>query len=200
MYALTLFVAHTPLAAMWGGERFDFAASGGRVVIACQQAALIEPVLCILGVIPSSIVTVLFQLLARNVVILLVVARHAEMQDHTSVCLFLAAWLLIEVVRFPWLCFKITGTPPRLLSIARYAAPLVLYPLGGAGEGWTMWRAAASGDAITFAGYSFTLGGFITFVYLPAYLPGFLFLYSAALKQFRRNVLSSASSKRSANK
>ena len=183
-YALALMMNSILLSG--NGNEFDFEASGGGVVVALQTIALVEPILCLFGVIPSSIITVIFQLIARNVVILLAVARHPELQDHTSVKLFLVGWMAIEVIRFPWLCFKIVGQPPKALTYIRYAAPLLLYPIGGAGEGWTMWRAKNSADAFTFAGASFTLGSFIVYVYLPLYLPGFFYLYANAFKQFKR--------------
>ena len=151
-----LALAHAGFAALGTGDpRWAYAAAGPTVVH-LQYLAMSEIVLCLAGVIPSSLLTVAAQLTVRNVVILVVTARHASLQAHPSVALFLLAWTVIECLRFPWLLCKTLGEPPVLLSYLRYALPLVLYPMGGVGEAWTMWRAmGALSDADVF----FTVGG-----------------------------------------
>ena len=81
----------------------------GHAVVTMQTLAMIEPVLCLIGVIPSSFITVLLQVIVRNVVILVAVNRHEALQLHVSAFLFLLAWIVTEIVRFPWLVFKSLG-------------------------------------------------------------------------------------------
>ena len=162
----------------------------GAAVVFAQSIALIEPVLCLAGVIKSNVFTVCMQLLVRNIVLLLAVNRHAELQEHVAVFLFAFAWILSEVIRFPWLTCKVLGTPPPLLSLLRYSLPLVLYPLGGIGEAWTMWRARYAlnePDVLVRAGgIDVTLTHVVHFLYMPAYLPGFAYLYFNAVKRFQK--------------
>ena len=164
----------------------------GAAVVFAQTLALIEPVLCLFGVIKSKVLTVCMHLLVRSIVLLLAVNRHPALQQHVAVFLFMLAWILSELVRFPWLTFKVLGTPPPLLSLLRYSLPLVLYPLGGVGEAWTMWRARsvlATPDLLfTLGGLDVTLTHVVHFVYMPAYLPGFAFLYFSAIKRFRKEL------------
>ena len=133
------------------------------------------------------------QVIVRNIVILLSVNRHESLQLHISVFLFMFAWIITEIIRFPWLVFKsLGGKPPALLTLVRYASPLVLYPLGGVGEGWAMYRALdakVGGSDILFSTQlggselSLTLSQLITFIYFPAFIPGFLYLYANAFRQ-----------------
>lgn len=103
---------------------------------ACQAFATLEFAFAVLGLLPSSPITVALQLLARNVV-LFPVLLVPEVQQQPSVLIFTIAWTLIEVIRFPWLLSKSgNGSPPFLLNFLRYALPLVLYPLGAVGEFW----------------------------------------------------------------
>lgn len=162
----------------------------GSSLVLAQSLALVEPVLCLLGVIKSKVFTVVMQLLVRNIVLLLAVNRHTELQGHLSVFLFVSAWILSEIVRFPWLTLKVLGSPPPLLSLLRYTLPLALYPLGGIGEAWTMWRAQsvlASPDVLFhIAGYGVTLTHVVQYVYMPAYIPGFAYLYWTAVLRFKK--------------
>ena len=162
----------------------------GSSVVLAQSLALVEPLLCLLGVIKSKIGTVIMQLLVRNIVLLLAVNRHFELQHHLSVFLFMLAWILSEIVRFPWLTLKVLGSPPPLLSLLRYTLPLILYPLGGIGEAWTMWRARSvlpSTDVLFHVGGNdLSLTHVVHYVYMPAYIPGFVFLYWTALLRFKK--------------
>lgn len=181
----------------WGVFDADVLASRtwpavGAAVVFAQSIALIEPVLCLAGVIKSNVFTVCMQLLVRNIVLLLAVNRHAELQEHVAVFLFAFAWILSEVIRFPWLTCKVLGTPPPLLSLIRYSLPLVLYPLGGIGEAWTMWRARyvlnEPDVLIRAGGIDVTLTHVVHFLYMPAYLPGFAYLYFNAVKRFQKEL------------
>ena len=102
----------------------------------CQALAVIEFAFAVLGLLPSSPITVALQLIARNVV-LFPVLLVPDVQSERSVLMFTVAWTLIEVVRFPWLLSKHAhGKAPKVLNFLRYALPLGLYPLGGCGEIW----------------------------------------------------------------
>lgn len=164
----------------------------GAGVVLAQFIALVEPLLCLLGVIKSQVLTVCMQLLVRNIVLMLAVNRHPELQSHIAVFMFMFAWILSEVVRFPWLTCKVLGTPPPFLSLLRYALPLVLYPLGGLGEAWTMWRARSVLDKpdvlFSLGSTDVTLTHIVHFVYMPCYLPGFAFLYLTAIKRFKKEL------------
>ena len=153
----------------------------GPTVVFLQTFAFLEILLSLVGIIPSNVTSVTLQLVVRNIVLLLTVNRHIGLQLHLSTFLFLLAWIITECVRFPWLIFKVVGEPPAILSSARYVLPLILYPLGGVGEGWAMYRAmgVASQD-ILFGRVS--LSQIIKYVYFPMYVPGFCFLYFKAIK------------------
>lgn len=181
-----------------GGVAFPAA---GATIVALQQLAMVtEPLLSIARIIPSKLFVVIMQLIARNVVILVAVGRHTQLQQHISVALFFVAWISIEVVRFPWLMFKTLGEPPLALSYIRYALPLLVYPLGGVGEFWAMWRAGSLHEDVwgAVAGVKLSLPRLVNWVYIPLFLPTFLMLYVNAWSQFgaKRRTLGQAATAR----
>eukprot|EP00040_Diaphanoeca_grandis_P026636 m.149579 g.149579 ORF g.149579 m.149579 type:complete len:251 (+) comp30667_c0_seq2:140-892(+) len=162
----------------------------GPTIVQLQELAFIEIVFSLFGIIPSSLPTVVLQLIARNFVILVTVARSPHVQSHQSVALFVFAWVCIEIIRFQWLIFKVVGSPAPALSFIRYACPIVLYPIGLVGEAWSIYRASGeSADSdilLTVGELTLTLSHVINYVYFPLAIPGFAILYMNALKQFSK--------------
>ena len=152
-----------------------FPTVGKQVVFQCQLA-FVEILLALFHIIPSNVTVVISQLIARNIVILVTVNRHLIVQQHVAVFIFILAWTLTEIVRFPWLIFKTLGQPPAILTYIRYASPIVLYPLGGIGEFWSMYNAQSVGEKdilFTVMEYNFTLQNLIHYVYFPLFFPFF---------------------------
>lgn len=166
-----------------------FPAVGSMVVLLCQLSFLEIP-LAVFKIIPSSVVVVLAQLIARNIVILVTVNRHPSVQSSPAVFLFVLAWTLTETVRFPWLMFKTLGTPPYILSYIRYASPVLLYPLGAVGEFWSMYNAHATVGAtdvlLSVQTFNLTLNHIIQYIYFPLFVPGFLYLWMNAVGNFKK--------------
>ena len=159
-----------------------------------QKLAMLEIAFSIFGVVKSSLKMVCLQLLVRNIVVLVAVpAAGLAVQQHVGLFCIYVAWTLTEIIRFPWLLSKgFAGAAPPWLDRLRYFSPILLYPLGGLGEGWTMWNSYAANvppvDSLGLLGAvglpPFPIKEFIVYVYFPLYVPGFAALYVGALRRF----------------
>lgn len=155
----------------------------GAWLLGSQALGCLDLLLALVGASPSPILGLLVQLLARDIV-LFVVEYTPEVQASVAVLCFSIAWVITELVRLPWLLCKTTsGVAPAWLTWLRYSCPLVLYVLGGVGEGWAMYLASSFNSQANIFGTHFRLSPVVTYVYLPLFIPGFLFLYYGAISR-----------------
>jgi very-long-chain (3R)-3-hydroxyacyl-CoA dehydratase len=159
-------------------------------LIWAQQLAFLELLLSAADVIPSSFMVVALQLIARNVPLLLVVVPRPVLHTAPPLLLIYIAWTATEVVRFPWLLLKsLLGGAPQWLTWIRYSCFILLYPLGAIGEGWTMWLARDEGGVLDLPlGIRLKVRPFISYIYMPCFLGGFLTLYSHMFRQRARKL------------
>jgi len=136
------------------------------------------------------------QLLARNTVILLIIQFVQSPIVHKSPAILICfiAWILADLPRFAWLIVKSWTSSGALLSALtsiRYSSFIILYPLGGIGEFWSMYNAIGLEahiitERVLHVDYTFDAGTFVKFVYMPLFIPGFLFLYTNMLSSRKR--------------
>ena len=108
------------------------------------------------------------------------------MPPQLSLALVYIAWTSVEVVRFPWLLQKqlsSDGTASSILNYLRYTLFIVLYPLGGVGEAWTMYSSMEESKN----GWEH-MPLVIKYVYFTLFFPGFFFLYTHMLKQRKKRL------------
>ena len=89
---------------------------------------------CIIGVTRGSPVLSLMQILARNLVVLLIFEFNMNAEFPV---IAIIPWCLAEVIRYPFYTLKLVGMEGFLLSIfefLRFNAFMVLYPCGVFGE------------------------------------------------------------------
>jgi hypothetical protein len=186
----------------------------GFLVLLLQQLSCLEIVFVFVGILKTPLMNIFMQLLARNIVVLFVVqyTDSEKILNSPAIFLYTISWCLADTPRYLWLiikCFISCG--PRcerrlaslfsILNYIRYTWFIILYPVGGLGEGWTMFNAyglnikrivdlpfSMPSVGIKHEHYELDMDFIIKYVYFPLYIPGFLFLYFHMLKQRSRKI------------
>ena len=126
----------------------------GFFVLMLQQLAQAELVFAAVGILKTPISNIFMQLLARNIVVLFIVqyTDSEKILNSPAIFIYTVAWALADAPRYLWLIIKsFNSCGPRckkrlsslfsFLTYIRYTSFILLYPLGGLGEGWTMYNA-----------------------------------------------------------
>jgi hypothetical protein len=157
-----------------------------------QNAALLEVVHSLLGMVRAPWLTTLMQVASRVAVV--GVCEHVpETQGSKFILIFAGAWSFTEVVRYSWYGLNLLGKPPKPHTWLRYSTFLVLYPLGVYGEISLYLEFMAKLMTIP-AIFTISLGAFVKYFVFPAYTPGLPVLYMHMLAQ-RKKALASLSGK-----
>jgi hypothetical protein len=172
----------------------------GAGVILSQRVALLEVLFVFAGFLRSPLLSIVMQLLARNIVILLAIHQsHSKfVQQHFAVFICFVAWTLADFPRFMWLLQKTFGGEGplrKILTSMRYSSFLVLYPLGGIGEAWSMYNTIGLGQqrdlldvGLGIQQHFFVdMDVIVKFIYFPLFIPGFIFLYKNMLHRRQKN-------------
>ncbi|KAK4838983.1 hypothetical protein QYF36_018107 [Acer negundo] len=150
---------------------------------------LLEVVHGAIGIVPSGVLFPLMQWGGRTFVLLMIVRKIDEVQESPSVFICFVAWSLSEVIRYPYYALNCIGNCSSWITLLRYTAFLVLYPIGLVpGEMWLMYGALPYIKVCLYADYfaflSFSYYNFVT-VLLVCYPFLGLNLYLYLLKRSR---------------
>eukprot|EP01133_Synstelium_polycarpum_P008164 gene8164-9596_t len=106
----------------------------GSIVCTLQVFAFLEIANVYFGIVKTSLLPTVAQVLGRNHVLLVGLCFVYDVQFHYGVfCLFLF-WGVSELIRYPFYITQILDDTPPFLNWLRYNAFIVLYPLGFAAE------------------------------------------------------------------
>ena len=168
---------------------------GSKLVYIFQAIALMELVHAITGLVRASPVTTFIQIFGRMQV-LIVHYFIAEARLSKGNFPMVAAWALVEIVRYLYLALNVIGFAPRILLWLRYSLFYVLYPIGVYGEMKVLYDSLAGIERTNFLSKSFpnqwnlgfSFATYIRFFLLVLYIPGLINQYRYMMKQ-RRIVL-----------
>ena len=103
-----------------------------------QTAALMEILHSMFGLVRSSVLNTLPQVMSRVGVLWIVldgiVMKDLSTRDTIGFPMLLFAWTITEVIRYPFYWNALLGSVPYPLQWCRYSFFIVLYPLGVCGE------------------------------------------------------------------
>ncbi|XP_063616127.1 very-long-chain (3R)-3-hydroxyacyl-CoA dehydratase hpo-8-like [Cydia splendana] len=99
-----------------------------------QNAAALEVLHAVLGIVPTGVFLTLTQVTSRVFLVcgVLLVSDAATMSPGMVLCVL--AWSVTEIIRYGYYVANAIGQPPPLLMLLRYSTFFLLYPLGVTGE------------------------------------------------------------------
>ncbi|EFA76185.1 hypothetical protein PPL_10402 [Heterostelium album PN500] len=106
----------------------------GSIVCTLQVFAFLEIAHVYFGIVKSSLLPTVVQVLFRNQVLLGCLLYVPEAQVHWGVTLLFFFWGVSELIRFPFYIAQAYGDCPPILTWLRYNAFIILYPIGFAAE------------------------------------------------------------------
>ncbi|GME89417.1 hypothetical protein B5S31_g836 [[Candida] boidinii] len=186
LWALILFnIVVVPL--VFGDDiLFDMTSSA---LIGVQTLAIIEVYNSAVGNVKSPVFTTAMQVASRYLIVwgIFYALPEAPSNYHWCYKSLNFAWSITEVIRYYYYAQNTltNGNPPKILTLLRYNAFIVLYPIGVASEMLTCYLAADEAALMVGRWYAVLLRG-ILFVYPP----GLFVLYTHMLKQ-RKKVMKS---------
>ncbi|XP_046480587.1 very-long-chain (3R)-3-hydroxyacyl-CoA dehydratase 2 [Neodiprion pinetum] len=167
-------------------------------VIIFQNAAVLEIINAVTGLVPSNPVITIFQVLSRVMVVCgVILATPLEYAAASpGLPLALVAWAITEIIRYLYYFLNLLGHVPYPIVWLRYTMFIVLYPIGITGELLCLYAAQTyahiSSDAWSYIlpnawNFTFNYRYFLIFVML-LYIPLFPHLYLHMFAQ-RRKIL-----------
>ncbi|XP_062620250.1 very-long-chain (3R)-3-hydroxyacyl-CoA dehydratase 3-like [Saccostrea cucullata] len=102
----------------------------GNPLMVCQTAAIMEILHPMLGLVKSSAVAPLMQVLGRNFILFVIILHEENIQTAPIVFFLLLTWSLIEVVRYPFYMLAVLNQKVYIVTWLRYTMWMPLYPLG----------------------------------------------------------------------
>ncbi len=173
------------------------------LVYAFQLLALLEIAHAVLGIVRASPLTTSIQVLGR-LQVLFVHYKISEARDSSGNLYMVAAWSLVEIVRYLYLSLNLIGFAPYSLLWLRYSLFYVLYPIGVYGEMKVLYDALPGIDRTglgsvalpNVVNFEFSFGLYVRVFLVVAYLPGLWNQYKYMMNQ-RRVVLEKAASVKS---
>ena len=160
-----------------------------------QTLAIMEVVHSVTGLVRASPITTIVQVVSR--VQLILVHYHVEEAQHSSGLLpMIAAWGIVEVVRYLYLALNMFEAAPRWLSWLRYTCFYVLYPVGVYGEMKVLFAALPvlrETDILSIVlpnafNFTFSFSAYVSWLLYVIYVPGLYVQYTHMMQQ-RRKVL-----------
>ncbi|XP_022822767.1 very-long-chain (3R)-3-hydroxyacyl-CoA dehydratase hpo-8 [Spodoptera litura] len=165
-------------------------------VVVFQNAAVLEVVHALIGLVPSGVAVVLPQVYSRVFLVCgcLLATESATVSPGLPLCIL--AWSITEIIRYAYYTLNLINSVPETLLFLRYSTFLFLYPLGITGELLCMYHSLdeiAEKQLFTISmpnawNVAFNYYYFLVF-YMFLYIPIFPFLYGHMLAQ-RRKMLS----------
>ena len=167
-----------------------------------QTGALLEILHAVVGIVRASASVTALQVLSRVFMIWGVCEAVPGVRDQRSMVVMIAAWALTEVPRYLSFAVGVIGQQPFWLGWLRYSTFFVLYPMGTGGEMMTLYGAL---PAIWQSGlFSVRLPNSWNFAFdyywccvalLFLYLPGLPYMYAHMIRQRRRYLKGTSTSK-----
>ncbi|CAB3237231.1 unnamed protein product [Arctia plantaginis] len=162
-------------------------------VIIFQNAAVLEIVHSIIGLVPSGVAVVLPQVFSRVFLVCgcLMVTEAATVSPGLPLCIF--AWSITEIIRYTYYTLNLINSIPQPLLFLRYSTFLILYPIGVTGELMCMYHSLDEINEKQLFTISmpnawnaaFNYYYFLIF-YMFLYIPIFPFLFGHMLAQRRK--------------
>ncbi|XP_041989515.1 very-long-chain (3R)-3-hydroxyacyl-CoA dehydratase 2 [Salvia splendens] len=116
--------------------------SAGQLICILQSLAFLEVIHGAVGIVPSGVLLPLMQWGGRTHFLFAIVRRISEVQELPSVFITFVAWGVSEVIRYSHYALYCIGSSPKWITLIRYNAFIVLYPIGVfPGEMWLMYQA-----------------------------------------------------------
>ncbi|XP_037927638.1 very-long-chain (3R)-3-hydroxyacyl-CoA dehydratase hpo-8 [Teleopsis dalmanni] len=110
-------------------------------VIIFQNAAFIEVINAVLGLVKSNPVITTFQVFSRMMVVVGVVMATPTGKISPGLPIALFAWAVTEIIRYGYYALNIVNFVPHILVFLRYTTFIALYPIGVTGELLCFWWA-----------------------------------------------------------
>ncbi|XP_047942067.1 very-long-chain (3R)-3-hydroxyacyl-CoA dehydratase 2 [Salvia hispanica] len=157
--------------------------SAGELICILQSLAFLEVIHGAVGIVPSGVLLPLMQWGGRTHFLFAIVRRISEVQELPSVFITFVAWAVSEVIRYSHYALYCIGSSPKWITLIRYNAFIVLYPIGVfPGEMWLMYQALPFikkenlyADSLPFSYYNFVL--LLLFCYPFLWLKLYLHLF-----------------------
>ncbi|XP_029698226.1 very-long-chain (3R)-3-hydroxyacyl-CoA dehydratase isoform X2 [Takifugu rubripes] len=105
------------------------------VMFFCQILASVEVLNAAFGIVRTSVVPTLIQVVGRNFILFIIFGSLEEMHSKPVVFFVFYLWSAIEVVRYPFYMMNCVDAEWRILTWLRYTVWIPLYPLGVLAEG-----------------------------------------------------------------
>lgn len=167
-------------------------------VIVFQNAAALEIIHAVTGLVPSNPIITIFQVLSRVMVVCgVLLATPVEFAAASpGLPLALLAWSVTEIIRYGYYFMNLMGAVPHFLVWLRYTTFIILYPIGITGELLCIYAAkmytASKPQAWSYTlpnawNFTFSYNYFLLFVML-LYIPLFPHLYLHMFSQ-RKKIL-----------
>ncbi|XP_043923476.1 very-long-chain (3R)-3-hydroxyacyl-CoA dehydratase 1 isoform X2 [Protopterus annectens] len=158
-----------------------------------QTFALLEIIHCAVGIVRTSVLVTGVQVSSRIFMVWFIANSIKQIQNETSVIIFLVVWTVTEITRYSYYTFNLLNHLPYFIKWARYNLFIILYPVGVAGELLTIY---ASLPYVQKSGmYSLRLPNkynvsfdyyYFLIVMMISYIPLFPQLYLHMFRQRRR--------------
>lgn len=175
-------------------------------VIVFQNAAFVEILNAVFGLVKSNPVVTTFQVLSRMMVVVGVVMATPTGKVSPGLPIALFAWSVTEIIRYGFYALNIIKVVPKFVTFLRYTTFIGLYPIGVTGELLCFWWAQSYAKEhgvwslempnkwnATFSYFTFL------WIVMLAYIPLFPQLYMHMFTLRRKILGGSASSKKKAN-
>jgi len=164
----------------------------GELLIIFQNAAVLEVVHSMIGLVRSPVMTTFIQVLSR-VMITYVCMVVPICRVGYIFSLLMASWSIIEIVRYSFYAFSIVGINIYVHTWLRYTLFIVLYPSGVFSEIGTLYLALpyikehglfGVSDYVVFP--PFTFWELVVYFLIFIYLPGFPVMFGHMVKQRKK--------------
>ncbi|KAH8271851.1 hypothetical protein KR044_008165 [Drosophila immigrans] len=110
-------------------------------VIIFQNAAFVEILNAVFGLVKSNPVVTTFQVFSRMMVVVGVVMATPTGKVSPGLPIALFAWAITEIIRYGFYALNIIKVVPQFVVFLRYTTFIALYPIGVTGELLCFWWA-----------------------------------------------------------
>lgn len=110
-------------------------------VIIFQNAAFVEILNAVFGLVKSNPVVTTFQVFSRMMVVVGVVMATPTGKVSPGLPIALFAWSITEIIRYGFYALNIIKVVPKFVVFLRYTTFIALYPIGVTGELLCFWWA-----------------------------------------------------------